>query len=236
MKFFGIGISVLLPFQLFSIVNASSIEPGFLADKHAKIINSNSLDSEDFLKLKGTCGRSSSCTIGINGETIVTSNGIRITSDRIIGWTLTNATNRGGILFNNKNEDYRFLIKSFNSDGKRKFNEIGFFNFKSAQSFLSSLELLSGLSPNHDQSGPTTNCNASGKDKSSGVDMASKNLLRPSGDLNLKRNVVSDIRVTPASSKAFFDDSFTYRINCIDSPVNNTTVKIDSPIPVNLSN
>ena len=60
---------------------------------------------EEFLKLKGTCGRSSTCVIGINGETIVTSNGIRINSDRIIGWTLTNATNRGGLLFNNKNED-----------------------------------------------------------------------------------------------------------------------------------
>ena len=236
MKSFCISIATFLPFQLFAIANANTIEPGFLADKHAKLLNSNALDSGEFLKLKGTCGRSSSCVIGISGETIVTSSGIRINSDRIIGWTLTNATNRGGLLFNNKNEDYRFLIKSFNSDGKRKFNEIGFYNFKSAQSFLSSLELLSGLSANHDQSGPTTRCTAIGKDKSSGVDTATKNLLRPSGDLSLKRNVISDIRTTPAYSQAFFDDSFTYRSNCIDESIKNTTVKIDSPIPVNISN
>ena len=236
MKSFCIAIATLLPLQLFTVVDANTIEPGFLADKHAKIINSNALDSEDFLKLKGTCGRTSSCVIGINGETIVTSNGIRISSDRIIGWTLTNATNRGGILFNSKNEDYRFLIKSFNSEGKRKFNEIGFYNFKSAQSFLSSLELLSGLSANHDQSGPTTKCTATGKDKLSGSDTATKYLLRPSGNLSLKRNVVSDIRVTPASSQSFFDDSFTYRSNCVDAPVNKTTVKIDNPIPFNVSN
>jgi len=236
MKSFWIVLSAFLPFQVCAIANANSIEPGFLADKHAKIINSNALHSEDFLKLEGTCGRSSSCVIGINGEIIVTSNGIRISSDRIIGWTFTNATNRGGLLWNNKNEDYRFLIKSFNSDGKREFNEIGFFNFKSAQSFLSSIELLSGLSVNHDQSGPTTRCTASGKDKLSAVDTATKNLLRPSGDLSLKRNVVSDIRQIPASSRLFFDDSFTYRSNCIDEPINNTTVKIDSPIPVDVSN
>ncbi len=236
MKSVGIAIATLLPVQLFAIVNANTIEPGFLADQHAKIINSNALDSDEFLKLKGTCGRTSSCVIGINGETIVTSEGTRISSDRIIGWTLTNATNRGGLLFNNKNEDYRFLIKSFNSEGKRKFNEIGFYNFKSAQSFLSSLELLSGLSANHDQSGPTTNCILTGKDSFSGSDTATKYLLRPSGDLSLKRNVVSDIRVTPASSQSFFDDSFTYRSNCVDPSVNNTTVKIDNPIPVNISN
>ena len=234
MKSFSIAIATLLPFQLFAIASANTTIPEFLAEKHAKIINSNALDSEKFLKLKGTCGRSSSCVIGINGETIVTSNGIHITSDRIIGWALTNATNRGGLLFNSKNEDYRFLIKSFDGEGKRKFNEIGFFNFKSAQSFLSSLELLSGLSANHDQSGPTTKCTAIGKDKLSGSDTATKYLLRPSGDLSLKRNVVSDIRATPASSQSFFDDSFTHRSNCVDQPVNNTSVKIDDPIPVNV--
>ncbi len=292
MKFFGIAIATLFPLQIFSIANANSIEPGFLADKYAKLINSNDLDSEEFLKLKGTCGRNSSCIIGISGESIVTSSGIRISSDRIIGWTLTNATNKGGALFLNKNEDYRFLIKSFNHDGQRKINEIGFFNFKSAQSFLSSLELLSGLSANHDQAGPTTRCTAHGKDALSGVDMVTINDLdrntlslssirnanvgalaggttgaligelvgstasiatgsivggvagavvgdslgRSSGGLSLKRNVVSDIRAIPASSQPFFDDSFTYRFDCIDQPLSNTTVKIDSTIPVNVSN
>ncbi len=292
MKFLYIAISALFPFQLFGTANANTIQPGFLADKHAKTINSNALDSEEFLKLEGTCGRSSSCVVGINGESIVTSNGIRISSDRIIGWTLTNATNRGGALFVGKNEDYRFLIKSFNSEGVRKLNEIGFFNFKSAQSFLSSLELLSGLSANHDQAGPTTKCTARGKDALSGTDMANidhldRNTLslsslrnahagalaggtagaivgdlvgstasiatgsivggvagaivgdslgRPSGGLSLKRNVVSDIRATPAASQSFLDDSFSYRSDCIDEPLNTTTVKIGSPIPVNVSN
>ncbi len=292
MKSFCIAISALLPFQLFSVVNANSIRPGFLADQYGKTLNSNILDSTEFLKLEGTCGRSSSCLIGINGDSIVTSSGIRINSDRIIGWTLTNATNKGGVLFVGKNEDYRFLIKSFNSDGQRKLNEIGFFNFKSAQSFLSSLELLSGLAANHDQAGPTTRCTARGKDALSGSDMANvkdldrntlslaslrntqagaltggttgaligdlvgsttsiatgsiiggitgavvgESLGRPSGGLSLKRNVVSDIRITPASSQAFLDDSFTYRSDCIDEPLNNTTVQISSPIPVNMSN
>ena len=291
-KSFYIALSALLPFQLAAIVNANTIVPGFLADQHAKTLNSNALDSEEFLKLKGTCGRSSRCVIGINGESIITSNGIRISSDLIIGWTLTNATNKGGILFVGKNEDYRFLIKSFNSAGERKFNEIGFYNFKSAQSFLSSLELLSGLAANHDQAGPTTKCTARGKDSLSGADMATigaldRNTLslsslrnantgalvggsagaiigdlvgstasiatgsivggvagavvgdslgRPSGRLSLKRNVVSDIRATPAYSQAFLDDSFTYRSDCIDEPLHNTTVKIDNPIPVDVSN
>ena len=50
MKSFCIAISALLPFQLALRVNANTIEPGFLADKHAKIINSNALDSEEFLQ------------------------------------------------------------------------------------------------------------------------------------------------------------------------------------------
>ena len=292
MKSFWIYILAFFPFQVSGMLNASTIQPGFLADQHAKTINSSALDSEEFLKLKGTCGRSSPCVIGINGESILTSSGIRINSDRIIGWTLTNATNKGGALFVGKNEDYRFLIKSFNSDGQRKLNEIGFFNFKSAQSFLSSLELLSGLSANHDQAGPTTNCTARGKDALSGTDMttiddldrntlslsslrntqagalaggtagaligdlvgstssiatgsiiggvagavAGDSLGRPSGGLSLKRNVVSDIRATPAFSEPFLDDSFTYRSDCIDEPLNSTKVEISSPIPVNTSN
>ena len=292
MKHFWFYAIAFFPFQLICELSASTIQPGFLADQHAKTLNSYALGSEEFLKINGTCGRSSSCVIGINGESIITSNGIRIESDRIIGWTLTNATNKGGALFVGKNEDYRFLIKSFNSEGQRKLNEIGFFNFKSAQSFLSSLELLSGLAANHDQAGPTTKCTARGKDALSGSDMANidgldRNTLslsslrnaqagafaggtagaiigdivgstssiatgsliggvagavvgdslgRPSGGLSLKRNVVSDIRSTPASSKAFLDDSFTYRLDCVDEPLNSTKVQITSPISVDMSN
>tara|TARA_Y100001968_G_scaffold100714_1_gene90625 strand:- start:37 stop:915 length:879 start_codon:yes stop_codon:yes gene_type:complete len=170
MKPFCIVMSALFPFQLFSIVNGSTIHPEFLAEKHAAAISSNFLGSKEFIKLEGTCGGNSSCTIGINGESILTSNGIRISSDRIIGWTMTNASNQGGVLLVGKNEDYRFLIKYFSGSGKRKVSEIGFFNFKSAQSFLGSLELLSGLGANHDQAGATTKCTASGKDEFSGTD------------------------------------------------------------------
>jgi len=292
MKYFFSAFLALFPFQLFSIVNANTIQPGFLVDRHSKILNSNALDSEKFLNLEGTCGRSSPCLIGIDGESILTSNGVRISSDRIIGWTLTNATNRGGALFIGKNEDYRFLIKHFGESGQKRMSEIGFFNFKSAQSFLSSLELLSGLGANHDQAGPTTKCTARGKDAASGTDSISTQSLnnnrttaaslrnrriggvvggatgavfgdivgstasittgavvggvtgavlgdslgRTSGSLSLKRNVVSDIRSTPASSQAFFDDSFSYRLDCSDESLNNTAVKISNPIPVNISN
>ncbi len=292
MKSFCIAISTLLPLQLFGMAHANTIRPEFLVEKHAAIINSNVLNSQDFLTLEGTCGRSSSCLIGINGESILTSNGIRISSDRIIGWTLTNASNRGGVLLVSKNEDYRFLIKYFGGSGQRKMSEIGFFNFKSAQSFLSSLELLSGLAANHDQAGPTTKCTGRGKDAFSGTDNISTQSLnnnrttnaslrnrriggvvggatgavigdiagsaasittgavvggvagavlgdslgRTSGSLSLKRNVVSDIRSTPAFSQAFFDDSFTYRSDCIDESFNNTTIKIDSSSPMKMSN
>ncbi len=287
-----IVLSFLFPLQLSGIVHANTIQPEFLAERHSKAINSMVLDSEAFLKLKGTCGRSSSCIVGIDGQSILTSKGTRITSDRIIGWTLTNASNAGGVLLVGKNEDYRFLIKYFDASGKRRINEIGFFNFKSAQSFLSSLELLSGLAANHDQAGATTKCTARGKDALSGADMTSTAYLdrntfsasslrnsnvgalvggtagalmgdlvgstasiatgsivggvtgavlgdslgRTSGSLNLKRNVVSDIRTSPASSKVFFDDSFTYREDCLDEYLNSTTVKIDNPVPVKLSN
>ena len=39
-----------------------------------------------------------------------------------------------------------------------------------------------------------------------------------SGDLNLKRNVVSDVRSTPSQSLAFVDNSFDHRRDCIDEP------------------
>ena len=285
MKSFVVGLSVLFPFQFLGSVYANNIQPEFLAEQHSKLINSTTLNSEQFLKLEGTCGRTSPCTVGIDGESIITSSGMQINSDRIIGWTLTNATNAGGVLLVGKNEDYRFLIKYFDASGKRKMNEIGFFNFKSAQSFLSSLELLSGLGANHDQAGASTKCTARGKDALSGVDMTSTAYLdrnslsasslknsnvgalvggttgallgdlvgsttsiatgsilggvtgavigdslgRSSGSLSLKRNVVSDIRSSPASSQIFYDDSFNYRADCIDESF------ISTPIPIKIS-
>ena len=50
MKSFWIYILAFFPFQVSGILNASTIQPGFLADQHAKTINSSALDSEEFLK------------------------------------------------------------------------------------------------------------------------------------------------------------------------------------------
>ena len=52
MKSLRLAFSALLPFQLLGVVHASSIQPGFLADRHAKTIHSNTLDSEKFLKFR----------------------------------------------------------------------------------------------------------------------------------------------------------------------------------------
>ena len=120
-------------------------------------------------EIQGICGHSKSCTIGINGESILTSSGDYIKADNVIAWTMTNASSKGGVLFVSNNEDYRFLIKYFDSSGKRKIAKIGFLNFKTAQTFLSHLELVVGLAPNHDQAGATTLCNARGKDIFSGT-------------------------------------------------------------------
>ena len=171
---------------------------------------------------------------------------------------------------------YRFLIKYFDDLGNRNISEIGFYNFKSAQSFLNSLELLSGLAPNHDQAGMTTHCLALGKDRFSGTeidqiselnknsyerDVRRNTILgatagayagagageiiggpvltvatgtlaggilggflgnsvgKNSGNLNLKRNVVSEFRSKPADSTAFYDGSYKHRENCKDPVV-----------------
>ena len=122
------------------------------------------------IKFDGTCNGSDRCSVNLDGDYIGSKDGgIYIKTDNIIGWNFTNASNRGGVLFNSTNEDYRVSIKHFDHSGKRKLSQIGFFNFKTAQSFVSNLELISGLAPNHDQAGPTTHCTASGKDSNSGT-------------------------------------------------------------------
>ena len=82
---------------------------------------------------------------------------------------MTNATSKGGVLFISQKEDYRFLIKYFDNSGKRQITNIRFRNFKTAQTFLSHLELVAGLAPNHDQAGAATLCNGRGKDMLSGT-------------------------------------------------------------------
>ena len=255
-------------------VNSSEVYPKDVYKKHGALINKHiAINNDSNVKLQGTCNSSKLCTIAIDGEGIFTSRGDQIKSDRIIGWTISNATNSGGVLFLTKNEDYRFLIKYFDDLGNRNVTEIGFYNFKSAQSFLNSLELLSGLSLNHDQAGMTTHCLGLGKDGLSGTDIDKisdvnknsygRNILRNttigsslgaaagagageiiggptltvatgtlaggivggfignslgrnSGNLNLKRNVVSEVRSKPADSAAFYDGSYKHRERCQD--------------------
>ena len=244
-------------------------------------------------KIEGLCGANSQkCTIGINGEKIYTSEGEYINVDNIIAWTLTNATSRGGVFIISQNEDYRFLVKYFDESGKRQITNIRFRNFKTAQTFLSHLELVVGLAPNHDQAGAATLCNARGKDILSGtavdnVDILEKQgygvaskrnaiyggatgalvgaaagsalsggttaginsgavvgaviggfsgdaLGRASGGLSLKRNLVSEVRKTPAKSFAFSDGSFNHRSQCVDEPLNSTNVNIKNQIPLKI--
>ena len=230
------------------------------------------------LELQGTCDGHDRCTVNIDGDKIYTSSGIDINTDKIIGWTFTNDNNRGGVAFRARNEDYRILIKYFDALGNRKLNQIGFFNFKSAQTFVSSIEIISGLALNHDQAGETTHCTASGKDAASGTDMSGLNsrisaadklqnvglgagvglalmeggintsnavvgaaggaiagqaLSNNSGDFNLKRNVISEVRGTPINSKLNLDESFVHLKNCVDQPtISTTNINITKPIPI----
>lgn len=227
--------------------------------------------------LEGTCDGPQRCIVNIDGDTISTSRGLQIKTDNIIGWSFVNDANRGGILFRPRNEDYRILIKYFDENGKRQLNQIGFFNFKSAQALVSALELTSGLAPNHDQAGATTKCTAIGKDSASGTSAgtvsaseaagalwgtgigaliggglgnviapgvggalgagigaaAGQSLEGSSGNFNLKRNVMSEVRMTPATAKPFFDGSFVKRNECIDQPTAPTTnVFVTAPLPI----
>jgi hypothetical protein len=229
--------------------------------------------------LEATCDSAERCIVNVEGDTISTSRGLQIKTDHIIGWSFVNDANRGGMFFRPRNEDYRILIKYFDENGKRKLNQIGFFNFKSAQALVSALELTSGLAPNHDQAGATTRCTAIGKDADSGTTNGSQALnplgtlygagiggviggaigsaITPgvgttlgaaigaaagsslegsSGTFSLKRNVMSEVRVTPATSNSFFDGAFAKRNECIDQPTAPTTnVFLTGPIPVKTS-
>ena len=161
--------------------NASEFVGAAAFKQHMPTINKLLLENEiSGDKIEGLCGANSNkCTIGINGEKIYTSEGEFINVDNIIAWTMTNATSKGGVLFISQKEDYRFLVKYFDNSGKRQISNIRFRNFKTAQTFLSHLELVAGLAPNHDQAGAATLCNARGKDMFSGtaidnIDMSEK--------------------------------------------------------------
>tara|TARA_Y100001968_G_C19307530_1_gene692387 strand:+ start:29 stop:910 length:882 start_codon:yes stop_codon:yes gene_type:complete len=288
-----IPISLFLLSQIIFLGNvfASEIYPESVYKTHGETINKEFLLPSSSVQLEGICESFKECKIGIDGDAIYTSNGKEIQTDNIIGWSLTNATNKGGVLLISKNEDYRFLIKYFDKNGNRNITQIGFFNFKTAQNFLNTLELVSGLAPNHDQAGPTTFCTSRGKDYLSGTAIDSVNsqnksgyglasarntlvgasvgsvaggtlgsalggsasiaagastgfiaggiigdaLGRSSGGLNLKRNVVSEIRSTPSKSISFEDKSFHHRIDCVDEPLNSANVNFKSSVPIKIS-
>jgi len=65
---------------------------------------------------------------------------------------------------------------------------------------------------------------------------AGQSLESNSGNFNLKRNVMSEVRMTPATVKPFFDGSFVKRNECIDQPTAPTTnVFVTGPLPIKTS-
>ena len=242
-----VSLTLVLLTQVMSSAIAGDIDPDKiypveLYERHSTLINKEiilpQLSMKSSMKLKGTCGNHGRCEIGITGDRIFTSSGINIKGDNMIGWSLINATNPGGFpqfWIRTGDEDYRFLIKYFNRQGKKAVSEIGFYNYTSAQTFMSSLELISGLAPNHDQSGQATKCTASGKNQFSGSgSIGTYSRKGKLSRISLNRNVISEVRKAPASSKDFLDDSFAHRDDCIDESLNKTNVDIKStaPLPV----
>lgn len=122
------------------------------------------------IEYAATCDGPDSCMIEVTGDKIRTSNGIEIRTDNVIGWAMVNDTSKSNaVFFKPRNEDYRFIIKYFDDSGARRVSQIGFKNFKPTQSFIAALELMTGLQPNHDQTGPTTKCTMIGKGFYSGT-------------------------------------------------------------------
>jgi hypothetical protein len=65
---------------------------------------------------------------------------------------------------------------------------------------------------------------------------AGQSLEGSSGNFNLKRNVMSEVRMTPATAKPFFDGSFAKRNECVDQPTAPTTnVFVTGPLPVRVN-
>ena len=122
------------------------------------------------IEIEGTCDGPDKCDIDLSGTSFKTDTGITINSDNIIGWSMINTSSlANGIIVKPRHEDYRFLIKYFDNSGNRQLTQIGFYNWKTAQVFISSLQLMSGLGPNHDQSGAPTKCTYNGISKDSGT-------------------------------------------------------------------
>ena len=99
-----------------------------------------------------TCVTSERCKVRATGELIETSKGLTIKADDILFWSMSNNSEKKklgwcfwvGTNCSNK-DDYRFMIKYFDKDGKRQITQIGFFNEKPAQAFASFLNAFTGL-------------------------------------------------------------------------------------------
>lgn len=138
--------------------------------------------------LEARCSEGKDCLVTIEGDKIKTSEGLEIKTDNIIGWSMVNGTNKGnGVFFKPRNEDYRFFIKYFDQSGSRKLAQISFINFIPSQVLSSALELVSGLAPNHDQSGQATKCTLAGLNSLSG-------------------SILMDPSVSPSSLQSFGTD------------------------------
>ncbi len=129
---------------------SNRFRPSIYAIFSLAAIGAQLLPPASAVTLEGTCDGPEKCLVNVEGDTISTSRGLQIKTDNIIGWSFVNDSNRGGTVFRPRNEDYRILIKYFDESGSRKFHQLGFFNFKSAQVLVSALELTSGLAPRAD--------------------------------------------------------------------------------------
>lgn len=109
------------------------------------------------IQVRATCDGPERCDAQIAGNSITTSSGISINTDNVITWGFVNDNSVGGFIKMN-NEDYRILIKYFDDNGNRKLSQIGFYNFKTAQTFVNALEIITGLAPDARQSNGRLEC------------------------------------------------------------------------------
>ena len=200
------------------------------------------------INVEATCDGPEVCDVEVTGDKITTSNGDVINADNVISWGFVNDNSNGGVLVMN-NEDYRILIKYFDETGSRQLTQIGFYNFKTAQSFVNALELTTGLAPDARQSSGRLACTgfslvSAKTETSNAVDGVSKaavtlapavvaaanpllypvvaSSLKDRGTFELDRNFVSEIRKSPATSGSFVNGVFDGRRTCDAIPSQST--------------
>ena len=200
------------------------------------------------VNIEATCDGPETCDVQVTGDKITTSNGDVINADNVISWGFVNDNSNGGVIYMN-NEDYRILIKYFDESGSRQLTQIGFYNFKTAQSFVNALELTTGLAPDARQSSGRLACTGfslataeTGPSSAAGELLAGAASLAPAvaaisnplaapvvasalntrGTFELDRNFVSEIRKSPATSGTFVDGVFDGRRTCEAIPSQST--------------